>query len=575
MLSAAANALLLAGLALPSAALPWVQLEASVPVHQAARSSWAKGDRPPQDHEVTVTVVLRLDEGRREELERTFWEVSDPTHPRYGRHLNSEALAKLLAVPEERAERVRSYFLAAGAREAAASPSRDMISVVMPVRVAEAALQTTLHLYSHKERRQTQIVRASAGYSLPADIARDVMMVGELLQFPRLRPKSTILQAGPKGRGRWPNACDAAACRGLVTPAVLSQRYKLGQGNATNGNSMAVAEFQGQYFKPRDLADFGKSCHRSVAVDKVVGGNKPEGGVESELDIEYIKAVAPEIPLTVIYNSEYSLLKWANEIDSMQQPPLVHSVSYGNDEAQQTGAEYMYACNTAFMKAGARGISILFASGDQGVCGREGCGVFSFHFHPDFPAASPYITAVGGTDFNGDNIGPETAWSASGGGFSDTFSIPGYQSAAVRAYKSSPAANLPPQKFWNGTGRGYPDVAALGGTKTPYCVRTGGSFQGVAGTSASSPVVAGVFAKLNGLRLARGRAPLGFLNPFIYQNPTGFQDVTSGKNSNGRKYGFTAVKGWDAATGFGTPDFQALSKLVMALDGKENDVLVI
>merc|ERR1719367_504640 len=403
-------------------------------------------------------------------------------------------------------------------------------------------------------------------------------MVGELVQFPRLRPQTLEAEAGMRvGKGGWPNACDARGCEGLVTPAVLAQRYKLpqGNGNASTGNSMAVAEFQDQYFKQSDIAAFGKSCHRDVTVDKVIGGNQPSAGVEAELDIEYIKSVAPDVPLTVVYNSDYSLLSWANQITSLQSPPQVHSVSYGNDEAQQSSTQFMYTCNTAFMKAGARGLSILFASGDQGVCGREGCGIFRVHFHPDFPAGSPYITAVGGTDFEGSGIGPETAWSGSGGGFSDTFAIPDYQKAAVEAYKASPDADLPPQKYWNATGRGYPDVAALGGTKTPYCVNANGLFSGVAGTSAACPVVAGVFARLNGLRLAGNKRPLGFLNPFIYRYPAGFQDVTSGKNGNGRRTGFTAIKGWDAATGFGTPNFEALSKLVMAAAGGSDDLVVV
>jgi len=295
------------------------------------------------------------------------------------------------------------------------------------------------------------------------------------------------------------------------------------------------------------------------------------------LDIEYIKAVAPEIPLTVVYNEQYSLLNWANQISSLSDTPQVHSVSYGNDERQQTSREYMLTCNTAFMKAGARGISILFASGDQGVCGREGCGIVKFRFKPDFPAGSPYITSVGGTDFESTppTIGAESAWVDSGGGFSDDFPIPDFQKDAVAAYKSNPDANLPPQAYWNGSGRGYPDVAALGGTKTPYCVATSGMFQGVAGTSASCPVVAGVIAKLNGLRIAAGRPPLGFLNPFIYQNPSGFQDVTSGINKASRNYGFTAVKGWDAATGWGTPDFEALSHLVMAAGTRSSENLVV
>ena len=75
---------------------------------------------------------------------------------------------------------------------------------------------------------------------------------------------------------------------------------------------------------------------------------------------------APGVPLTVVYVAgSYSLLKWANEITGLTDSPLVHSVSYGNDEKQQTGAAYMYSVNTAFMKAGARGLSIRFASGDQ------------------------------------------------------------------------------------------------------------------------------------------------------------------------------------------------------------------
>lgn len=354
----------------------------------------------------------------------------------------------------------------------------------------------------------------------------------------------------------------------MVTPAVIAEAYKLpeafGEAPAqARGNSMAVAEFQGQFFDPKDLNAFGNSCHRNVTVHKTIGEEEPQGGVESELDIEYITSVAPEIPLTVVYNDRYSLLAWANEISSLRDAPLVHSVSYGNDEAQQTSKEFMYTCNTAFMKAGARGLSILFASGDQGVCGREGCGLFRIRFNPDFPAASPYITAVGGTDFAGRDIGAEQAWNDGGGGFSDTYAAPAYQAAAVAAYKANPAARLPPQRMWNTSGRGYPDVAALGGLKAPYCVYVGGFFQGVAGTSASSPVVAGIFAKLNGLRLAKGKPSLGFLNPLIYKNPDAFQDVALGRNDAGTRFGFRAIPGWDAATGFGTPNYKALAAAVM------------
>ena len=68
------------------------------------------------------------------------------------------------------------------------------------------------------------------------------------------------------------------------------------------------------------------------------------------------------------------------QIGDMPQPPLVHSVSYGNDEKQQTSTAYMNSVNVQFQKAGTRGLSVLFASGDQGVWGRSG--TLGRRFHP-------------------------------------------------------------------------------------------------------------------------------------------------------------------------------------------------
>jgi len=550
----------------------WVRQEQEVPTYNAETSLWVQSDRAPADHTVTLTVAMRIDGGRRAELERVFWEVSDPKHENYGKHKTIDEITEIMAVPQRNVDAVKQHFQAHSAVVVVA-PNRDMMTVTMPIASAEKALSTTLHYFTHSEQKDVRILRASQHYSLPADVAEFVSMVGELLQFPRL--KSTSL-SNLQGGGSWPNSCAASGCNGLVQPAVLMERYKLPSSAAVNdANSMAVAEFQGQYYKDSDLKTFSSSCKTSVTVAKTIGGNQQKAGVESELDIEYIKSVAPDVPLTVVYSNDFSLLNWANQITSLSDSPLVHSVSYGNDEIQQTSTEYMYTCNTAFMKAGARGLSILFASGDQGVCGRSGCGlIWHSRFHPDFPAASPYITAVGGTDFVGSSIGDEMVWSAGGGGFSDTFGIPDYQKDAVAGYLASKDANFPPQKLWNNTGRGYPDVSALGGQKAPYCVAVNGMFSGVAGTSASCPVVAGVFAKLNGLRLAAGKKPMGFLNPFIYQNPSGFQDVTVGTNGAAKKYGFTAVKGWDAASGHGTPNFEALSKLSMAVVEETGSVVV-
>jgi len=358
-------------------------------------------------------------------------------------------------------------------------------------------------------------------------------------------------------------------CPNMVTPGVLLDRYKLGnpiEAGRARG-SMAVAEFQGVYWSQNQLNTFGQYCQVDAKVDKQLGGN--EGSycdsssygsecTEALLDIEYIRAVAGAVPLTDVYSNGYSLLNWAKSLEDMSNPPLVNSVSYGNDEVQQSSRQYMEECNVEFQKLGVRGISVLFASGDQGVWGRSGYGS---RYHPDFPAGSPYVTAVGGTDFAQQGvIGDEKAWTDGGGGFSDTFSTPSYQAAFVQRYKSQ--RNLPAQSKWNANGRGYPDVSALAGLGNPYCVRTGGRFAGVGGTSASCPVFAGVVAKLNEIRLGKGQSPLGFLNPWLYQNADGFNDVKLGNNGGGYDSGFPATEGWDAATGLGTPNFEILQQRV-------------
>jgi tripeptidyl-peptidase-1 len=448
----------------------------------------------------------------------------------------------------------------------------DAVRVKVPAPVAERLFDTEFYVFTHAEQNIT-LLRAGKPYTLPEKVAEVVSLVGDILRFPHVQ-KKTIIPFHPESAAEqtdaaWPKDCTKCPS-GWTTPAVLNERYNLGERPTTYNpkNAHAVAEFQGQLSTPSILKAFGDACGLdNIEVDTEYPNAHPSGATkcnfggctESLLDIEYIRAVTGAIPLTDVYSADYSLLDWGHTIMDMPTPPLVHSVSYGNDEVQQTGKEYMDEVNEVFKKAGVMGLSILFASGDQGVWGRSGYGA---KFHPDFPGGSPYITAVGGTDFLGDEIGEETTWKDGGGGFSDTFEIPSYQKEAVAGYFAS-GVKLPPSKLYNAEGRGYPDVAALGGVKAPYCVHAS-SFQwgGVGGTSASCPVVAGVFTKLNDIRLNAGKSPMGFLNPFIYQNPDAFQDVTSGKNSGEYMEGFTATKGWDPATGYGTPDYEKLSKLV-------------
>lgn len=91
----------------------------------------------------------------------------------------------------------------------------------------------------------------------------------------------------------------------------------------------------------------------------------------------------------------------------------------------------------------------------------------------------------------------------------------------------------------------------------------------MSGTSASTPAFAGIVSLLNDARLQVGKSPLGFLNPFIYliagPHKGAFQDIQEGQNSYSCCTGFEAIVGFDANTGFGTPNVGVLRQLVLAL----------
>ena len=139
---------------------------------------------------------------------------------------------------------------------------------------------------------------------------------------------------------------------------------------------------------------------------------------------------------------------------------------------------------------------------------------------------------------------PETSASFSSGGFSNIFTTPSYQQAAVSAYLAKiGTANA---GLFNPKGRAFPDVSTQG---VQFAIEVAGQLQGVDGTSASSPTFASVVSLLNDALLNQGKSPLGFLNPWLYAvGAQGLNDVTAGNSSvecNGEEVGFAAAEGWD------------------------------
>jgi len=322
-----------------------------------------------------------------------------------------------------------------------------------------------------------------------------------------------------------------------------------------------VNQFLGQYYSPSDLSDFFKKFNLpDDTVAKVVGTNHANNpGTEASLDIQYIMAVATSVPTWFVYTSgndngnQEPFLEWITALANTPNAPWVNSVSYGDLESSISGS-YLSRTDIEFMAVGAQGLSILYASGDDGV-GCKRCNSFI----PDWPASSPWVTTVGGTEMNGNT---EVAVGFSGGGFSNYFGRPSYQDTAVQNYLNT--ANLPASKFFNVSSRAYPDIAAFA---TNFEVVVGGGVEPVDGTSCAAPTASGVISLLNDIRLQNGKSALGFLNPFLYSitTPGALNDITSGNNGAGCCPGFDAASGWDPVTGLGSPNYGILKGVVLEL----------
>jgi len=113
----------------------------------------------------------------------------------------------------------------------------------------------------------------------------------------------------------------------------------------------------------------------------------------------------------------------------------------------------------------------------------------------------------------------------------------------------------------NAPGRGVPDVAGNADPVTGYAVRVDGVNTVIGGTSAVAPLWAGLTALMN---QSLGKSA-GFLNPYLYtpQGVSALNDITQGNNDAGGDVGgYSAGPGWDACTGFGSPNGVAVLNAV-------------
>jgi subtilase family serine protease len=163
-----------------------------------------------------------------------------------------------------------------------------------------------------------------------------------------------------------------------------------------------------QTFSPSDLGSFQSNFGLiSKSVSQVIGGHNldatcvssPSSCMESNLDVQYIMAVAQNVPTTYYYDTSGNFLRsWAASLLQMSSPPLVHSISYVTYETSMDSSYIASFDNSAVMLA-SLGVTILAATGDDGVAGYKvrSPATMSCGYWPMWPASSPYVLALGGT----------------------------------------------------------------------------------------------------------------------------------------------------------------------------------
>jgi photosystem II stability/assembly factor-like uncharacterized protein len=309
--------------------------------------------------------------------------------------------------------------------------------------------------------------------------------------------------------------------------------------------------------------------------------------VETALDIEAAHAVATHSGMKY-YASECATNPPANTglanagcngsdagmemaMEDAASDPTLRSVSnswgYGGEAEWGVTDPFEVATGNILALAAAAGTTFYFSTGDAGT------------YQSGYPTDSPYVVSVGGTSTYSTST-PATwstsvTWSGGGSWCSDIIARPVWQTGAgVTANASCP-------------GRVSPDVSAIADPNTGvrYVDTTGTttfSSGQVGGTSLAAPVMNGLQAVtqnyVNAQTYTGSTPPIGFVAPKLYQlgnspNYTSyFRDIQCGNTANPTSGpdGDAAITGWDAATGWGEPDWFNFSKGIAIALGATN-----
>lgn len=460
---------------------------------------------------------------------------------------------------------------------------------------------------------QGESVLRSSKFTLPLELEDKIAHIFNVVELP--------LRQGPGAQVRKMTALEikqdqeevaaAAAATAAATPypwpckstmklGCWNYRYNQTTNDATGEHQMVFGQ-KGAYMAPDDIPLFAGSnginplgnaqvweCPNGGCSNTACQGydpnmkNKGHLCVEGNLDVQFISGIAQNANNTFYWNTNLAtpFIEFITHISSMPTPPGTVSISYGSYEYEMDHA-VMDHFATESMKLGAQGVSILTATGDDGVAGYKARNDTSkCKYTASFPATCPWVTSVGATQnaendpddhevhtlkeyaANAPEQQPPFFAVTTAGGFSNYFAVPTYQSAAVKNYFTTPESKRAPAGY-NTTGRGFPDVASNG---MNYQVFIDSNPCLICGTSGAAPALSGMVSTVNAQRKKAGKPRLGFLNPLMYSRPSIMNDITHGWNNCTAlrtvccPMGFTSASGWDPLVGLGSPSYVRLVK---------------
>lgn len=352
-----------------------------------------------QDYNHEIILVIR--QRNMLELKRILNDVSDPMSLNYAQYLTGKEVADLTSNPEAR-NAVVTYLQANGVSTISETMYGDYITANAPVSVWEKVLSTVFYTFNHTQLNGVveQLVRAES-YSIPIELTNHVDCVLNTIEMPVRTTLGHPIPVMTSLSSKRMAGTAAQTPTASIKPIDIMKYYNMSNVFGSSESTQAAYSGYKNHFSPMALAYFQKNIsiqalQPALSVGGYVTDDSALNSAEGNLDIQYLMGLSQGSP-TTFWHSNGGLSQWLIEVANTPNPPLVLSISYGADESSTSKSEH-HVFTTQAMKLSVRGVTILTASGDDGVHSPLArLNALSCGYQPGFPATNPYVTAIGAT----------------------------------------------------------------------------------------------------------------------------------------------------------------------------------